>query len=69
MDFYIMEVEVLHVPESPGMEHYHNGNDLTGAQFRPSLGLVSKEMFFDGFVKFNAEFIDKIENFDNFIVS
>lgn len=30
---------------------------------------ISQTMFFDGFVKFNAAFVKKIENFGNFIGS
>ena len=69
MDFYIIDIKVFHIPETSGMKHHHDGNDLTGAHFRGPLGFVPKNVFFDGFVKFNAEFIYKIENFGNFVVS
>lgn len=69
MDFDKIEIKVFHVSESPGMEHHHNGNDFAQAHSGPSLGPVSKNMFFSGFFKLDAEFIDKIENFGNFGVS
>ncbi len=60
---------MFHVAETAGMEHDHNCNDLTMAHIRLSLGFVAQQSFFNGFVKFYAEFIDKIENIRNFVIS
>ncbi len=70
MDLYIIDIKVFHnIPIASTMKHYHDCNDLDGAHFMGSLRFISKEMFFDGFFKFNAEFVNKIENFGNFVVS
>ncbi|EON77584.1 hypothetical protein ADIS_1803 [Lunatimonas lonarensis] len=60
---------MLHVPETAGMEHYHDGDDLAVAHPRGSLGFVSQQVVSDGFLKLDVEFVDKIENFGNFVVS
>jgi hypothetical protein len=53
-----MEIKMFEVSVPTGMEHNHDGNHLAGTHFGFSLGLVPQKAVFDGFPKFNAEFID-----------
>lgn len=69
MDLHIIDIKVFHIPETSSMKHHHDGNDLTGTQFQSPLGFISQNVFFNRIVKFNAEFVNKIENFGNFVVS
>lgn len=44
-------------------------NDLTNTHFKGPLGFIPQYMFFKGIVKFDAEFIYKIENFGDIVIS
>ena len=63
---HIEQVEMLHIPESAGVKDDHQGDQLATAHPGLSLGLIAQGMFLNGLFKFNAEFIDKVENFSNF---
>ena len=64
----IIEVKVFHVSKPSKMKRNHDSDYFTTTHFRDPFRFISDKVFLNRFLKRKTEFINKIENFSNFIV-
>ncbi len=64
----IMNIKVFHIAEPSRVEHNLDSDYFATAHPRLSVRFVAYKVLLDRFFEFQTEFINKTENFSNFIV-